>query len=310
VRVFLAGATGAIGAPLLSLLLADGHQVTGMTRSPHKADALRASGADAVVADGLDASAVRSAVAKARPDAVIQQLTAIPQRLDPRKIKRDFMLTDRLRTEGTRNLIVAAQATGASRFLAQSIAFAYALGQPGTVHGEDDPPIVDPPAQFERSAKAIAELERLTLAADGLVLRYGYFYGPGSAISTAGSTAQEVARRRLPIVGGGAGVWSFIHLHDAAQATLAALTHGAAGAYNVVDDEPAPVREWVPALAQALGAKPPLRVPAWLARPLAGEYGVYTMTRAQGAANARAKTELAWTPRYASWREGFRTGLG
>jgi 2-alkyl-3-oxoalkanoate reductase len=309
-RVFLAGATGVIGAQLLPLLLADGHQVTGMTRSPGKVDALRAAGAEAVVVDGLDAKVLSSAVAAARPEAVIHELTAIPHRLDPRKIKRDFLLTDRLRTEGTRNLLAAAEAAGASRFIAQSIAFAYAPGRPGTAHGEQDRLIADPPAQFERSAKAIAELERLTLAAEGLVLRYGYFYGPGSSISTRGSLAEEVAKRRLPIVGGGAGVWSFIHVHDAAQATLAALTHGASGAYNVVDDEPARVREWVPALAQALGAKPPRRVPAWLARPLAGEYGVYTMTGAQGASNARAKAELAWTPRYASWREGFRTGLG
>jgi nucleoside-diphosphate-sugar epimerase len=310
VRVFLAGATGVIGAPLLERLLADGHDVTGMTRSPAKADALRAAGAEPVVADGLDAQAVLSAVVKVRPDAVIHELTAIPRRLDPRKIIRDFELTDRLRTEGTRNLLAAAQAAGATRFIAQSIAFAYEPGPPNTVHGENDPLIADPPAQFARSARAIAELERLTLAADGLVLRYGYFYGPGSSISTRGSLAAEVTKRRLPIVGGGSGVWSFIHVHDAAQATVAALTHGAPGAYNVVDDEPAPVREWIPALAQALGAKPPRRVPAWLARPLAGEYGLYTMTRAQGASNTRAKAELAWAPRYASWREGFRTGLG
>src|ERR1700704_1295516 len=211
-RIFLAGATGVIGTQLLPLLLADGHQVTGMTRSPHKADALRASGADAIVVDGLDAQAVTEAVTAARPDAVIHQLTAIPQRLDARKIKRDFALTDRLRTEGTRNLLAAAQAAGASRFIAQSIAFAYEPGPPGTVHGEDDRPIADPPAQFARSAQAIAELERLTLAADGLVLRYGYFYGPGSSISARGSLGEEVAKRRLPIVGGGAGVWSFTHV--------------------------------------------------------------------------------------------------
>jgi nucleoside-diphosphate-sugar epimerase len=309
-RVFLAGATGAIGTPLVERLLADGHAVVGMTRSPAKTGALRAAGAEPVVADGLDAHAVRDAVVKARPDAVIHELTAIPQRLDPRKIVRDFALTDRLRTEGTRNLLAAAQAAGASRFIAQSIAFAYEPGPRGTVHGEQDPLIADPPAQFERSARTIAELERQTLAAEGLVLRYGYFYGPGSAISKAGSIAQEVAKRRLPIVGGGAGVWSFIHIRDAAEATVAALTHGQSGAYNVVDDEPAPVREWIPALAHALGAKPPRSVPAWLARPLAGEYGVYTMTRAQGASNARAKAELGWSPRYASWREGFRTALG
>jgi nucleoside-diphosphate-sugar epimerase len=310
VRVFLAGATGVIGAQLLPLLLADGHQVSGMTRSPHKADALRAAGAEPVVVDGLDAQAVRDAVVKAHPDAVIHELTAIPQRLDPRKIVRDFELTDRLRTEGTRNLLAGASEAGASRFIAQSIAFAYAPGPPGTVHSEQDPLIADPPAQFERSAMSIAALERMTLAADGLVLRYGYFYGPGSSISAGGSLAQEVAKRRLPIVGGGAGVWSFIHVHDAAEATVAALTRGEAGAYNVVDDEPAPVREWIPALAKTLGAKPPRSVPAWLARPLAGEYGVYTMTRAQGASNARVKAELGWSPRYASWREGFRTALG
>jgi 2-alkyl-3-oxoalkanoate reductase len=310
VRVFLAGATGVIGAPLLERLLADGHEVSGMTRSPAKAGALRAAGAEPIVADGLDAQAVLGAVVKARPDAVIHELTAIPQRLDPRKIVRDFALTDRLRTEGTRNLLAAAQAAGTSRFIAQSIAFAYEPGPPGTVHGEDDPLILTPPPQFERSARSIAELERQTVAAEGLVLRYGYFYGPGNAISKGGSIAQAVAKRRLPIVGGGTGVWSFIHIHDAAEATVAALTHGRAGTYNVVDDEPAPVREWIPALAHALGAKPPRSVPAWLARPLAGEYGVYTMTRAQGASNARAKAELAWSPRYASWREGFRTALG
>jgi 2-alkyl-3-oxoalkanoate reductase len=310
VRVFLAGATGVIGRPLLERLVADGHQVVGMTRSLSKADALRAAGAEPVVADGLDAQAVRDAVVKARPDAVIHELTAIPQRLDPRKIVRDFELTDRLRTEGTRNLLAAAQAAGASRFIAQSIAFAYEPGPPGTVHDERDPLILAPPAQFERSARAIAELERQTIAADGLVLRYGYFYGPGSAISAHGALAGEVAKRRLPIVGSGTGVWSFIHIRDAAEATVAALTRGEAGTYNVVDDEPAPVREWIPALAQALGAKRPRSVPAWLARPLAGEYGVYTMTRAQGASNARAKAELAWSPRYASWREGFRMALG
>jgi nucleoside-diphosphate-sugar epimerase len=310
VRVFLAGATGAIGTPLLERLIADGHQVTGMTRSPNKAGALRAAGAEPVVADGLDAQAVLGAVMSARPDAVIHELTAIPQRLDPRKIIRDFEVTDRLRTEGTRNLLAAAQAAGAARFIAQSIAFAYQPGPAGTVHGEDDPLISDPPAPFERSARAIAELERQTVAAEGLVLRYGYFYGPGSAISAQGSLAEEVAKRRLPIVGGGTGVWSLIHIRDAAEATVAALERGQAGAYNVVDDEPAPVREWIPALAHALGAKPPRSVPAWLARPLAGEYGVYTMTRAQGASNARAKAELGWSPRYASWREGFRTALG
>ncbi len=280
-----------------------------MTRSPERAAAVRAAGAEAAVADALDAEAVSEAVHRARPEAIVHQLTAIPQRLDPRKIVRDFALTDRLRTEGTRNLVAAARAVGGARVIAQSIAFAYEPGAAGAVHGEDDPLISDPPAQFRRSAQAVAELERTVLGAGGLVLRYGYFYGPATSISRSGSLGEEVAKRRLPIVGGGTGVWSFIHIEDAARATVAALTRGDSAAYNVVDDQPAPVCEWLPALARALAAKPPRRVPAWLARPLAGEYGVYTMTRAQGACNARAKQALGWAPEHASWREGFRDAL-
>jgi nucleoside-diphosphate-sugar epimerase len=309
-RVFVAGATGAIGAPLLALLVAEGHEVTGMARSPERAAAVRAAGAEAALADALDAEAVADAVRQARPEAIVHQLTAIPRRLDPRKIVRDFAMTDRLRTEGTRNLVAAAQAVGGARVIAQSIAFAYEPGRAGTIHVEDDPLMSDPPAQFKRSAQAVAELERTVLGAGGLVLRYGYFYGRGTSISRSGSLGQEVAKRRLPIVGDGGGVWSFIHVDDAARAAAAALTQGASAAYNIVDDEPAPVREWVPALAQALGAKPPRRVPAWLARPLAGEYGVYTMTRTQGASNARAKQALGWAPSHSGWREGFRSALG
>jgi len=308
-RVFLAGATGAIGRPLVRMLLAEGHYVTGMTRSPAKAEDLRAAGAQAAVADALDAQAVMAAVADAQPQAVIHQLTAIPARLDPRKIERDFALTDRLRTEGTRILVDAARAAGAERILAQSVAFVYAPGPPGTLHVESDPPIANPPKQFARTAGAVLELERTVLGAGGRVLRYGYFYGPGSAIARSGSIGREVARRRFPIVGTGAGVWSFIHVEDAARATVAALASESPGAYNIVDDEPAPVREWLPALAAALGAPRPLRVPALLARPLAGSYGIATMTQAQGASNARAKQELGWQPSYSSWREGFRRGL-
>jgi nucleoside-diphosphate-sugar epimerase len=310
--VFVAGATGAIGQPLLRMLVAEGHQVTGMTRSPANAQALRAAGAEPVLADALDAAAVTRAVASARPEAVIHQLTAIPARLNPRKIVRDFELTDHLRTEGTRILVGAARAAGAWRVLAQSIAFAYAPGPPASVHVESDPltATANPPKQFRRSAAAIAELERTVLGAGGLVLRYGYFYGPGSAISRGGSLCADVSRRRLPIVGGGTGVWSFVHVEDAAEATVAALANGASAAYNVVDDEPAPVCEWLPALAAALGAPPPRRVPSLLARPLAGSYGIMTMTAAQGAANALAKRELGWQPRYSSWREGFQTALG
>ncbi len=309
-RVFLAGATGAIGRRLVPMLLADGHQVTGMTRSKDKLDGLRALGAQPVLADALDAAAVCAAVREARPDAVIHQLTALPQRIDPRKIERDFAMHDRLREEGTRILVAAAQDAGAARIVAQSIAFSYAPGPRGTVHVERDPLLSDPPKSFARSARAVRELERAVLDAGGVALRYGYFYGPGSAIAPSGSMGQDLARRRMPIVGGGAGVWSFIHIDDAARATVAALTRGHSGAYNIVDDEPAPVSQWLPALAEALGAPRPLRVPAWLARPLAGGYGVATMTTSQGASNELAKRELGWQPQHASWREGFRTGMG
>jgi nucleoside-diphosphate-sugar epimerase len=309
-RVFVAGATGAIGQPLVRTLIADGHEVTAMTRSPAKAEGLRAAGAEPVIADALDADAVMACVQRAQPEAIVNQLTAIPARLDPRKIERDFAMTDRLRVESTRILLDAARAAGSRRVIAQSIAFMYAPGPPGTVHTETDPLNPNPLKPFRRTAAAVVELERQVLAADGLVLRYGYFYGPGSAISRAGSLASELARRRLPVVGGGGGVWSLIHVEDAALATAAALTRGDSGAYNVVDDEPAPVSEWLPALATAVGAPRPMRVPAWLARPLAGSYGVMTMTSAQGAANALVKKELGWRPRWPSWREGFRNALG
>jgi nucleoside-diphosphate-sugar epimerase len=308
-RVCVAGATGVIGRRLVPRLLADGHEVIGMIRSPEREGALRALGAEPVVADALDADAVRAAMHSARPDAVIHQLTSLPRRVDPRKIERDFVLNDRLRSEGTRHLVEAAQAAGATRILAQSIAFAYAPGPPGTVHSEGDPLFLDAPKAFARSAKALDDLERAVLGAGGHVLRYGYFYGPGSSIARDGTVAEDLARRRLPVVGGGHGVWSFVHIDDAAAATVAALGKGASGAYNIVDDDPAPVSEWLPALAQALGAPRPLRVPTWMARPLAGSYGVMTLTRAQGASNALAKHELGWRPVHTSWREGFRSGL-
>jgi nucleoside-diphosphate-sugar epimerase len=312
VRVFLAGATGVIGRRLIPQLLAAGHQVTGMTRSAERSEQLRAAGAEPVVADAFDAQALAGVVAGARPDAVIHQLTSIPARIDPRRMERDFAVNDRLRSEGTANLVAAAKAAGAQRLIAQSVAFFYAPGPPGTVHSEEDP-LVRPeqaPKPVRRSAAALATLERSVLEAGGTVLRYGYFYGPGSAIARDGSTGAAVAKRQLPIVGSGAGVWSFIHVDDAASATVAALETGKAGVFNVVDDEPAPVSEWIPALAQALGARKPRKVPAWLARPLAGSYGVAMMTEAQGASGERAKRELGWSPRYASWREGFRSALG
>jgi 2-alkyl-3-oxoalkanoate reductase len=314
-RVFLAGATGAIGRHLVPLLLAEGHQVTGMTRSPERARDLQAAGAEAIVADALDESAVRAAVVAARPEAVIHQLTAIPARLDPRTIERDFALTDRLRSEGTRHLLTAAREAGARRVIAQSIAFAYAPGPPGALHAETEPLLSDQqaPKSFRRTARALRELEQAVLGANGIVLRYGYFYGPGSSIARDGAMADELRRRRVPIVGRGQGVWSFIHLADAARATLAALEYKdptLPAVFNVADDDPAPVAQWLPALAQALDAPRPWRVPTLVARPLAGSYGIQSMTRVQGASNELAKRELDWQPRYPSWREGFRDGLG
>jgi nucleoside-diphosphate-sugar epimerase len=316
-RVFLAGATGAIGRHLVPLLLAEGHQLTGMTRSPERARDLQAAGAQAVVADALDARAVRAAVVAARPEVVIHQLTAIPARLDPRKIERDFVLNDRLRSEGTRHLLSAAGEAGAQRVIAQSIAFAYAPGPPGApgasaLHVESEPLLSEQqaPKSFRRTARALRELEQAVLGANGVVLRYGYFYGPGSSIARGGAMADELRRRRVPVVGRGRGVWSFIHLQDAARATLAALNYEGPAVFNVVDDDPAPVAQWLPALAQALDAPRPWRVPTLIARPLAGSYGIQTMTRVRGASNAAAKRELDWQPQYPSWREGFRDGLG
>ncbi len=311
-RVFLAGATGVIGRPLLALLLAAGHEVTATTRSRAKLEQLRAAGADAVLADALDGDAMRAAVLGARPDAVIDQLTSIPARINPRTLARDFALNDRLRSEGTRILVDAARAAGTGRVLAQGIAFSYAPGPPGTLHREQDPLLApaDAPKPYRRSAGAVQDLERAVLDADGVVLRYGYFYGPGSAISRAGSMGQDLLRRRMPIVGSGAGVWSLVHAQDAASATVAALELQGPRVYNIVDDEPAPVAQWLPELARALGAPGPRRVPALLARPLAGSYGIAIMTRAQGASNELARRELGWTPAYPSWRSGFRDALG
>jgi len=312
VRILLAGATGVIGRALLPQLLGQGHEVVAMCHSPQKLEGLRAQGAEAVAADALDADAVVEALTAARPQAVIHQLTSIPAAINPRTMVRDFALNDRLRTEGTANLLAGAKAAGAERFIAQSIAFAYAPGPSGTVHGEQDPLITpeQAPKEFRRSAGAVAELERAVLGAGGVVLRYGYFYGPGSAISRDGSMAAAVSARRLPIVGSGAGVWSFIHVSDAASATVAALGLQGPKVLNVVDDEPARTSEWIPALGEAVGAPAPRRVPALLARLAAGAYGTTVMTRAQGASNAAARAELpGWSPRYPSWREGFRSGL-
>jgi nucleoside-diphosphate-sugar epimerase len=307
-RVLVAGASGAIGRPLVPQLLAAGHEVTGMTRSEESAAALREAGAAAAVVDVFDTAALDAAMAQAKPEVVVHQLTAIPDDLDPRKMQEQFVSTNRLRTEGTRNLLAAARACGAGRFIAQSIAFAYAPRQEG-LHGEDDPLWADATPIYA----AVHEMEGLVLGAeglDGLVLRYGFFYGPGTGYATDGATATTVRKRQFPVMGRGEGEWPFIHIDDAASATVAAVERGGPGVYNVVDDDPAPLREWLPAFADAVDAKKPLRVPKLIARLAAGKMATHYGTGLRGASNEKAKRELAWTPRYASWREGFREGLG
>jgi nucleoside-diphosphate-sugar epimerase len=311
-RVFLAGATGAIGKSLVPILVRAGHSVTGTTRSAEKAGALRAAGADAAIVDALDQAAVAAAVARAKPDVIVHELTAIPPALDLRNFAKQFQLTNRLRTTGTDHLLAAAQSAGVRRFVAQSYSgWPYArIG--GPVKTETDLLDPDPPSALREILKAIRYLESAVLQAsgmDGLILRYGGFYGPGNAIGENGATVKQVRNRRVPIIGGGTGVWSFIHIDDAAGATAAAIERGAPGIYNIVDDEPAPVAEWLPALARALGAKPPLRLPAWLGRLAVGEHGVVMMTDVRGASNEKAKREFGWRLKWPTWRDGFTRGL-
>jgi nucleoside-diphosphate-sugar epimerase len=284
-----------------------------MTRSPEKAAALRAAGAASVIADAMDRSAVAVAIRAAKPETVVHQLTAIPNALDLRHFDRDFAPTNRLRTEGLDNLIAAALSAGSRRLVAQSYAGWPYARTGGPVKSEGDPLDSNPPAGLRAALEAIQYLERTTTSTpglEGIVLRYGGFYGPGNTLGEGGAMLEEVRKRRVPIVGSGAGVWSFVHIDDAAQATVAAIEHGAPGIYNIVDDEPAPVSEWLPALAAAVGAKPPMRIPAWLGRLVIGEHGVALMTEVRGASNVKAKRELGWTPRWRSWRDGFRNGLG
>jgi 2-alkyl-3-oxoalkanoate reductase len=312
-RIFVAGATGALGRRLVPLLVRDGHQVTAMTRTAGKAPGLRAAGATPVVADALDREAVAQVVAAARPEVVVHQLTDLAGTTSFRKFDREFAGTNRLRTEGTDHLVAAAQATGARRLIAQSFAGWPFARVGGPVKTEDDPLDPDPPAELRRTLDAIRHLESAVLGADGLdgvVLRYGGFYGPGTSAGKDGFMLDDLRRRRLPMVGAGTGVWSFVHIDDAATATVAAIERGAPGIYQIVDDDPAPVSEWLPALAAAAGARPPRRVPAWLARLLAGEHAVVLMTEVRGAANAKARRDLAWHPAHPSWRQGFRTALG
>jgi 2-alkyl-3-oxoalkanoate reductase len=312
-RIFVAGATGALGRRLVPLLVANGHQVTGMTRTPGKAAGLRAAGADPVVADALDRDAVGRVVAAARPEVVVHQLTDLAGMTNFRRLDEGFAGTNRLRTEGTDHLVAAARAAGARRLVAQSFAGWPFARVGGPVKTEDDALDPDPPAELRRTLDAIRHLESAVLGAEGLegiVLRYGGFYGPGTSASEGGAMVDDLRRRRFPMVGAGTGVWSFVHIDDAATATVAAVERGAPGVYQIVDDDPAPVSAWLPVLAAATGAPPPRRVPAWLARLLGGEHGVVLMTQARGASNAKAKRDLAWRPAYPTWRQGFRTGLG
>jgi len=312
-RIFVAGATGAIGQRLVPQLVDRGHQVTGMTRTEAKRDQIEAAGANAAVADALDPEAVARAVGETEPEVVVHQLTAIPASLDMRNFDRSFVATNRLRREGTDVLLSAARAVGAKRFVAQSFAAWPYERTGGWVKTEDDPLTSNPPKGVTETVAAIRYLEEAVLGAEGMVgiaLRYGGFYGPGTSLSSEGEMPDAIRKRKFPIAGDGAATWSFIHIEDAASATVAAIERGKPGVYNITDDEPAAVSAWLPVLARELGAKPPRRVPKWLARIAAGEVAVTMMTELRGASNEKAKRELDWHPRFASWREGFAHGLG
>ena len=311
-KVFLAGASGALGRRLIPALLARGHEVVAMTRSPAKVDGLRALGAEPVVADGLDRAAVTEAVVRAEPEAVIHQMTALTGLRSFKRFDEEFAVTNRLRTVGTDYLLEAARLAGARRFVAQSFGGWTHERSGGAVKSEDDPLDPSPVQTMRRSFEAIRHVESAVTGSDhveGIALRYGGFYGPGSMLGEGGDMIDQVRKRRVPIVGDGAGVWSFVHLDDAAAVTVLALERGQAGIYNVADDEPAPVSVWLPDLASALSAKPPRRVPVWLGRLAAGEAGVMMFTQTRGISNAKAKRELGWELAYPSWRQGFRNGL-
>ena len=306
-RVFVAGATGAIGKQLVPRLVAAVHEVHGMTRSESKQAMLHELGAVPLVADALDPDQVAEAVGRARPDVIVHQLTAIPEKLDLRHFDRDFALTNRLRTEGTDHLLSAGQTVGVRRFVAQSHILSYARTG-GPVKSEEDPFDPAPPREQRETLAAIRHLEEAVLGArwtEGIVLRYGHFYGPGTSLAPGSAQTELVRKRKFPLVGDGGGVWSFIHVADAAEATVAAIERGSRGVYNIVDDDPAPVATWLPALAQELGAKKPVRVPRFIGRMFAGEAGVVMMTEVRGASNAKAKRELGWRPAHPSWRQGF-----
>ncbi len=306
-RVLVVGATGAVGRQLVPRLIAAGHQVSATTRSQDKMDSLRAAGSEPYLLDGLDGDAVGQTVARAEPDVVIHEMTAIPANLSLRRFDRSFAATNRLRTTGLDHLLAASAAQGVRRFIAQSYAGWPNARSGGPVKTEADALDPNPPAAQAESISAIKYLERAVQDSPvpGVVLRYGSLYGPGAS-----EAFTALLRRRLmPVIGDGAGVWSFLHVTDAAEATVLAMAAGMPGVYNIVDDEPATVAQWLPVMAKGAGAKPPRRVPAWLGRLLGGEVAISVMTQVRGSSNAKAKRELGWQPIWPTWRDGFLRGL-
>src|SRR5882762_4541154 len=311
-RVFVTGGSGALGRFLLPHLLENGHEVIALTRSAEKAVRIESTGAGAVIADPFDKQQLTAAVRRAEPDVIIHQLTALSEVGNFRKFDQEFALTNRFRTEVTDTLLAAARTIGTRRFIAQSYCGWPYAKKGGPVKTEEDPLDPKPPDGFTKTLAALRSLEdkiSSTKFLEAVALRYGMFYGPGTAIGKGGTVVKMVTRRTFPIIGGGGGVWSFIHLLDAARATLAAISRGAPGIYNVVDDEPAKVATWLPALAKAVEAKPPYKIPHWLGELVIGKAGVSIMTQIRGCSNAKAKRELNWTPIYPSWRIGFVDGL-
>jgi nucleoside-diphosphate-sugar epimerase len=312
-RIFIAGASGAIGSHLVAQLVARGHEVVGTTRSAAKTGALRALGAEPVVVDALDPDSVADVVARAEPEVIVHQLTALSGPMDFRNVKRMAAATNRLRSEGIDHLLAAARAVGVRKFVAQSNS-SWMERTGGPVADENGRIEPNPPADAASAVAALRHVEDAVTGitwADGIALRYGGFYGPGTGISAAPDAvmAAQIRKRKFPIVGSGGGVWSLVHITDAASATVAAIERGLPGIYHVADDEPAPVRDWLPELARALGAKPPRRVPTWMVRLLGAKAAVDMMTQARGISSEKTKRELDWTPRYASWRTGFTEGL-
>lgn len=309
-KVFVAGATGVIGRQLLPRLVEAGHTVVAMTRDSDRVSNIRAAGAQPVVLDVFEGDSLQRAVLDAKPEVVIHQLTNIPQHIDPRHVSRDMAPTNRLRTEGTQLLMQAAKAAGARRFIAQSIATYYTPSNGPAM--ETDPLYKDAPDAFVEIVEAVDQLEHMVLntpGIEGVVLRYGYLYGPGTIYSAQGSFTHDVRRRRIPIIGNGGGMFSFTHVEDAAAATVLAVDRGNPGIYNIVDDDPAPLREWLPVYAKLVGAPSPMHVTKFIGRLAAGRFGIYFMTEQRGASNQKAKQALGWSPKYRSWRDGFPAEL-